>query len=306
MFPRPGGHAMPVISGLVSDRLDRRGDGRRAGRRAGAIPGSGARSAAVAGDQESAPAQEVVHRAGSISRRSCRCRPTTSTTAAPTSRPDCMIARNPETGMQNVSIHRCQISGPNRIGVLLLPRHTHMFYRHGGERGAAARGRDRHRRRSADAAGLAGDRAARASTSLKIAGALHGAPLEVVKCLTNEVRVPADAEIVIEGRLLPQRARAGRPVRRIPAVLRRARQAPRDGGRPRSRIARTRSSTPSSAAGSSTCCSAAIPREATLLAHLRRSFPERARRASLARRRRAAITSTCRSRSGRRARPRTS
>ena len=37
-----------------------------------------------------------------------------------------------------------------------------------------------------------------------IAGALHGAPLRVVKCLTNEVRVPADAEIVVEGRLLPK------------------------------------------------------------------------------------------------------
>jgi UbiD family decarboxylase len=36
-----------------------------------------------------------------------------------------------------------------------------------------------------------------------IAGALHGAPLPVVNCITNEVRVPAEAEIVIEGRLLP-------------------------------------------------------------------------------------------------------
>ena len=39
-----------------------------------------------------------------------------------------MIARNPRTGKQNVSIHRCQLSGPNRLGVLLLPRHTHMFF----------------------------------------------------------------------------------------------------------------------------------------------------------------------------------
>ena len=40
---------------------------------------------------------------------------------------------------------------------------------------------------------------------LTIAGALHGEPLRVVKCLTNEVRVPAEAEIVLEGRILPQR-----------------------------------------------------------------------------------------------------
>src|SRR5256885_364954 len=39
-----------------------------------------------------------------------------------------LIARNPSTGVQNVSIHRPQLSGPNRLGALLLPRHTSMFY----------------------------------------------------------------------------------------------------------------------------------------------------------------------------------
>src|SRR5690606_30431256 len=37
---------------------------------------------------------------------------------------------------------------------------------------------------------------------LEIAGALHGRPLPVTKCVTNRIRVPADAEIVVEGRLL--------------------------------------------------------------------------------------------------------
>ena len=31
-----------------------------------------------------------------------------------------------------------------------------------------------------------------------------GRPLEVARCVTNDVRVPANAEIVIEGRLLPE------------------------------------------------------------------------------------------------------
>ena len=39
-----------------------------------------------------------------------------------------LIARNPKTGIQNVSIHRLQVTGPNRLGALLLPRHTHMFF----------------------------------------------------------------------------------------------------------------------------------------------------------------------------------
>ena len=33
-----------------------------------------------------------------------------------------LIARNPRTGIQNVSIHRLQLTGPNRLGVLLLQR----------------------------------------------------------------------------------------------------------------------------------------------------------------------------------------
>ncbi len=36
-----------------------------------------------------------------------------------------------------------------------------------------------------------------------IAGGLHGAPVELVKCRTVDVEVPADAEIVLEGELLP-------------------------------------------------------------------------------------------------------
>jgi len=38
---------------------------------------------------------------------------------------------------------------------------------------------------------------------MEIVGALHGAPVEMVKCKTNNVRVPARAEIVLEGRVLP-------------------------------------------------------------------------------------------------------
>jgi 2,5-furandicarboxylate decarboxylase 1 len=38
---------------------------------------------------------------------------------------------------------------------------------------------------------------------MSIAGALRGAPVEMVKCKTNDVLVPANAEIVLEGELLP-------------------------------------------------------------------------------------------------------
>ncbi len=38
---------------------------------------------------------------------------------------------------------------------------------------------------------------------LEIAGALRGEPIEVVKCETIDVEVPASAEIVIEGVTIP-------------------------------------------------------------------------------------------------------
>jgi 2,5-furandicarboxylate decarboxylase 1 len=107
---------------------------------------------------------------------------------------------------------------------------------------------------------------------LEIAGALHRRPLSVVKCLTSDLRVPAEAEIVIEGRLLPGvRApegpfgefpqyygeRAERHVMEIDAVTHR-----------KDAIFHT-----IVGGGLEHLLLGAIPREATLLAHLQRSFP---------------------------------
>ena len=86
-----------------------------------------------------------------------------------------VIARNPRTGIQNVSINRIQVHGPDRMAILLLPRHLYAF------------------QKTAEAAGDALDiavaigvdpltmLASQAITpidfdELEIAGALHGAP----------------------------------------------------------------------------------------------------------------------------------
>ncbi len=113
-----------------------------------------------------------------------------------------MISRNPSNGIQNVSIHRCQISGKDRIGVLLLPRHTWTYARMAEEAGQALEvaiviG--------VDPASLLASQAIVPLDydEMEIVGALHGAPVEMVKCKTNNVRVPARAEIVLEGRVLP-------------------------------------------------------------------------------------------------------
>ncbi|OES43484.1 UbiD family decarboxylase [Domibacillus iocasae] len=112
------------------------------------------------------------------------------------------IVRDPVTRKQNVSIHRLQISGKNKIGVLLLPRHTFHLYKQAEEAGrplecAIAIG--------VDPVTLL---ASQASTpfgvdELEIASALRDEPLELVRCETVDIDVPACAEIVLEGKILP-------------------------------------------------------------------------------------------------------
>ncbi len=107
---------------------------------------------------------------------------------------------------------------------------------------------------------------------LEIAGALHGRPLDVVKCVTSDIRVPAEAEIVLEGRILanvrepegpfgefPQYygPRADRPVMEVTAVTHR-----------KDAIFHT-----IVGGGLEHQLLGAIPKEATLLASLRRNFP---------------------------------
>ena len=182
-----------------------------------------------------------------------------------------MIARNPSTGKQNVSIHRCQLTGPDRLGVLVLPRHTHAFFRMAEEAGQPL-----------DAAIVVGVDPLTLLASqaivpldhdeLEIAGALQHRPLPVVKCITSEIRVPAEAEIVIEGRFLPgvrepegpfgefpqsYGTRANREVMEVVAVTHR-----------NDAIFHT-----IVGGGLEHLVLGAIPKEATLLTHLRRNFP---------------------------------
>ena len=114
-----------------------------------------------------------------------------------------LITRNPKTGVQNVSIHRVQVHAKDRMAILMLPRHAMTFYRMAEANDEAL----------PVAIAIGVDPltmlASQAITpidhdELEIAGALHGKPLEVVKCVTNNLRVPANAEIIIEGHIPPK------------------------------------------------------------------------------------------------------
>ena len=205
LFPAPDGHAVPVVANLLAARswigdclgvaedqvIHRYQDAVRK-----PLPW-------VEVDQATnpAPVQAVVHTEVDINAQLPV--PThNELDSGPYIAAGLMISRNPSNGIQNVSIHRCQISGPDRIGVLLLPRHTWTYANMAHAAGEAL-----------EVAIVIGVDPATLLASqavvpldfdeMGIAGALHGAPVEMVKCKTNNVRVPARAEIVLEGRVLP-------------------------------------------------------------------------------------------------------
>ena len=181
-----------------------------------------------------------------------------------------LIARNPKTGIQNVSIHRCQVSGPDRIGVLLLPRHTLHYYKMAEQ---AGQGLEIALVIGVHPACILASQAIAAvdEDEMEIAGALLGHPIEMVKCRTNQVRVPAHAEIVIEGRILPKVREPEGPFGEFPQYY---------GPRANREVIHVDAITHRKNAifhtivggGAEHLVLGEIPREATLLEHLQRSF----------------------------------
>jgi 2,5-furandicarboxylate decarboxylase 1 len=269
-FPRPGGHAMPVISGLVSDRgWMAEAMGVTPDRLLGYFQNA-ALNPLPWREVTAAPAQEVVHRELDLTTM-LPIPVHNELDSGPYITAGLVISRNPQTGIQNVTIHRLQVSGKNRLGILMLPRHTLSYFRMAEEAGndlpvAIVIGVDPLTLLSSQAiAPLDFD-------ELTIAGALHGRPLDVVRCLTSEVRVPADAEIVLEGRIMAKVREPEGPFGEFPQYY---------GERADQHVieidALTHRREPLfhtiNGGGLEHLMLGGIPREATLLAHLRRSFP---------------------------------
>jgi 2,5-furandicarboxylate decarboxylase 1 len=107
---------------------------------------------------------------------------------------------------------------------------------------------------------------------MEIAGALLGHPIEMVKCRTNRIRVPAHAEIVIEGRILPKVREPEGPFGEFPQYY-----GPRANREVIQVDAITHRNNPIFhtivGGGIEHLLLGGIPREATLLDHLQRSFP---------------------------------
>jgi len=111
---------------------------------------------------------------------------------------------------QNLSFHRMQVKGKSKLGIMINEwRHLKEFYNLAEKEGknlpiAVVCGADPVIYISA---GLryGGD-------ETEIAGAIRGKAIDVVKCITSDIYVPAAAEFVIEGEIIPYEREAEGPL----------------------------------------------------------------------------------------------
>ncbi len=112
----------------------------------------------------------------------------------------CQISKDPDTGHRNAGMYRLQVHDQRTLGIQIHP-HRHISVQ---------------RRKSKDKEGfpvaiaLGLDPAVHIATitpfplgvdEIAMAGALRGQPVELVKCETIPLEVPATAEIIIEGEI---------------------------------------------------------------------------------------------------------
>jgi 2,5-furandicarboxylate decarboxylase 1 len=116
-----------------------------------------------------------------------------------------VIVRDPDTGTYNASYHRLQLTGPGCTGVKLdYGRHLRLAFERAKRKGealpiAVCIGSDLALHYTA---ATMGSQMPEHADELAVAGGLCGRPLPVVKGVSQDVQIPAESEIVLEGRML--------------------------------------------------------------------------------------------------------
>lgn len=203
-FPSPGGHTVPVVGGTLGQRqwvaealnikpehiLSHVSQAIKNPMPWKVIP------------QEKAPVHEVIHDKNINIKQLLPIVTHHEKDAGPYITCGLVNGLNLNTGKQNLSINRMQVHSPNKLGILMLPRDLYAYYCDAEAMNkplpvTITIGHD-------PAIELASQAIApRDLCELEIAGALRNTPLEVVKSYTNDVYIPAHAEISIEGHILP-------------------------------------------------------------------------------------------------------
>jgi UbiD family decarboxylase len=114
-----------------------------------------------------------------------------------------VITKDPETGNRNVGTYRMQVKGPNKTGFLIGMHQDAAWH---------VRKNDKQNRPTPVAVVIGADpsigyvsvsKMSDALDEFAVAGALRGAPVDLVRCETVPLEVPATAEIVLEGEIPP-------------------------------------------------------------------------------------------------------
>ena len=125
--------------------------------------------------------------------------------AAPYLTATCVITRDPDTGAQNMGTYRLQLKAPTRLGMMLAVSTRPGGYEHWKKYQA------RNERMPIcivvgcpPVVALTGpQKVPMGIDEIGVAGALAGAPIRVARAHSNDLIVPAEAEIVIEGFVEP-------------------------------------------------------------------------------------------------------
>ena len=199
---QPKGFDMPVVSNLFADRG-------RIARMAGVAPGqfNAAWLKAEANPippciVPSGPVQEVVLTGSDVDAGRLPISRHFTQDAGRYISSGILVCKDPDTGVRNLSFQRLQLKAADRFGASLHSR-GHIW--------------DHLMRREAQGENLevavvigahpaiylaAGAKVAMEVDEYDLAGALLGQPVDLVRCRTIDVEVPAEAEIVLEGEIL--------------------------------------------------------------------------------------------------------
>jgi len=112
-----------------------------------------------------------------------------------------IIAKDPETGIRNASIHRMLVSGKRRLGVRIVPRNLYTYYKKAEEMDKPLE--------VAIAIGMHPATLLATTTSvsittdeLEVANNFHNGNMKLIKCESADLEVP-ESEIIMEGKILP-------------------------------------------------------------------------------------------------------
>lgn len=112
-----------------------------------------------------------------------------------------VIAKDPETGIRNASIHRMLVSGKDKLGIRIVPRNLYTYYKKAEEMDKPLD--------IAIAIGMHPATLLATTTSvpitideLEVANNFHNGNMKLIKCESVDLNVP-DAEIIMEGKILP-------------------------------------------------------------------------------------------------------